>query len=85
MDVVLSRQDHDSLIVTVDGESVEHLIRSPEVSEATSKIAVHEQVRSVLKPVQRAVVKQCSIVAEGRDMGTVIFPDALIKFFYHRR
>ncbi len=56
-------------------------VRSPEVSETTSKIAALPEVRSRLIEVQRSVFPGSSIVAEGRDMGTIIFPNSPLKFF----
>ncbi|MCB9029844.1 MAG: (d)CMP kinase [Deltaproteobacteria bacterium] len=72
----------DGLPVTlVDGNPVDELIRTPEVSEATSKISVLKLVRDYLVPHQRDAFPGCGMVAEGRDMGTVMFPDAQLKFF----
>lgn len=53
----------------------------PEVSEAASMVAKHAKVREYLKDQQRTAFSGRSIVAEGRDMGTVIFPDADLKFY----
>lgn len=54
---------------------------TPEISEAASMIATHSQVRSFLKEQQQNVFPGQNVVAEGRDMGTVIFPEAPLKFF----
>lgn len=59
----------------------ESLIRTPDVSEAASKVAAHPKVREALIELQRTVFPEDNIVAEGRDMGTVIFPNADLKFF----
>ena len=56
-------------------------IRSPEVSEATSKIAVIPEVREALWSAQRNAFAGRGLVAEGRDMGTVVFADAPLKIF----
>lgn len=56
-------------------------LQSPEVSEAASKVSRHPVVREYLKQQQRHVFAGRPLVAEGRDMGTVIFPDANLKFF----
>lgn len=53
----------------------------PEISEVTSKSAVHAPVREALVRLQREAFGMRPIVAEGRDMGTVIFPEAPLKFF----
>ncbi len=56
-------------------------IRSEEIANLASKLAVKPVVRSFLRNAQRAVGKQTALVCEGRDMGTVIFPHAGCKFF----
>jgi cytidylate kinase len=56
-------------------------VRSEKVSLWASRIAGHPVVRGALKEAQRAVAAHSSLVAEGRDMGTVVFPDARCKFY----
>jgi cytidylate kinase len=56
-------------------------IRTPEISRLSSDIAKKKSVRSYLLGLQREFAKNTNIVAEGRDMGTQVFPDADIKFF----
>ncbi len=65
----------------IDGIDVTANVSSPEVSEATSLTARHAAVRDRLVRAQREAFAGLPIVAEGRDMGTVIFPDAPLKFF----
>lgn len=68
--------------IVVDGQPVgSDTLYGPEVSEATSIIAQLEQIRADLIAVQREVFPGENLVAEGRDMGTTIFPDAPLKFF----
>ena len=67
--------------VLINGEDCSALLSSPEVSEATSRAAVHSVVRDGLREPQREAFPGHSIVAEGRDMGTVVFPKAPLKFF----
>ena len=67
--------------VLLDGADVTELIRSPEVSEAASKVATIPGVRRALVRQQQALGAQGRVVAEGRDTGTVVFPDAPLKFF----
>jgi cytidylate kinase len=67
--------------VLVDGRDVTGLIRTPEVSQAASVIAAVPAVRDWLVPVQRRIGAEGGIVAEGRDLGTRIFPAADVKFF----
>lgn len=67
--------------VLLDGEDVTGLIRTPEVSEGASKVAVSRAVRSRLVDLQRRIAAGRDMVCEGRDQGTVVFPDAGCKFF----
>jgi CMP/dCMP kinase len=67
--------------VFLDGEDVTREIRSPEVSQAASKIAVNPGVRKVLVAEQRRAGQQGGVVMEGRDIGSVVFPDAQLKIF----
>jgi CMP/dCMP kinase len=67
--------------VSLDGEDVTSAIRSPEVSQAASKVAVVSGVRQVLVAEQRRAGEQGGVVMEGRDIGSVVFPDADLKIF----
>ncbi len=67
--------------VSVDGEDVEEKIRTEEVGLAASKISTFAVVRERLLNLQREAGAQGGIVAEGRDMGSVVFPHADYKFF----
>ena len=67
--------------VWLDGEDVSREIRTPEVTAAAKPIADSAVVRERLRPLQRACAAGGGLVAEGRDMGTVIFPEADVKFF----
>lgn len=62
-------------------EDVSAELRSEEVGLAASKFSARPEVRKALLGVQRSVAKQHNIVAEGRDMGAVVFPFAQVKFF----
>ncbi len=65
----------------LDGADVSDAIRSPEVSEAASRVAADEGVREALVAKQRALVGTGDWVAEGRDIGTVVAPGAELKVF----
>ncbi len=65
----------------VDGECVAGQIRTEAVSQAASKVAENPRVRAELVQLQRDFRQSPGLVADGRDMGTVIFPDATYKFF----
>lgn len=67
--------------VTVDGEDVSAAIRTPEVTRLIYKLDQLSGVRSVLVDLQRHIAAQRPTVAEGRDMGTVVFPKAKCKVF----
>ncbi|MCG2741510.1 MAG: (d)CMP kinase [Syntrophaceae bacterium] len=67
--------------VLVDGEDVSEKIRTEEIGLLASKISAIPLLRKHLLPVQREMAAVGGVVAEGRDMGTVVFPQAEIKFF----
>jgi CMP/dCMP kinase len=67
--------------VIANGEDVTEAIRAPEVSEAASKVATNPAVRAALVRKQRELLSQGDWVAEGRDIGTVVAPDAAVKIF----
>jgi len=67
--------------VVVNGEDVTEAIRTPEVTEAASRVATNERVRSALVEKQRELLAGGDWVAEGRDIGTVVAPDATLKVF----
>ena len=67
--------------VLLDGRDVSEEIRSPEVSEEASRVAVDPEVRAALVSSQRELIAHGDWVAEGRDIGTVVAPDAELKVF----
>ncbi len=67
--------------VLVDGRDVTEDIRLPEISRLASVVSAISEVRDWLLPVQRKIGSQGGVVAEGRDMGTRVFPEAEAKFF----
>jgi cytidylate kinase len=67
--------------VELDGRDATDALRSEEAGVAASRIAVHPSVRSALLERQRAFRRAPGLVADGRDMGTVVFPDATVKVF----
>ena len=67
--------------VLLDGEDVTTLIRTPEVAQAASKVAMQPGVRKVLVAEQRRAGEEGGVVMEGRDIGSVVFPDAQLKIF----
>ncbi len=73
--------DPDAMRVTVDGEDVTQRIRSPEVSRSVSYVARVPEVRAGMVRLQRKLGEGSCVVAEGRDMGTVVFPQADLKVY----
>ena len=67
--------------IELNGEDVTDDIRTPEVSNGASKIAVIPGVRRAMVAKQRAIGERTSVVMEGRDIGTVVFPNADVKIF----
>lgn len=67
--------------IRLDGEPVGDLIRTPEVSEMTSKISTYGEIRQRMVELQRQCANRAGGVVEGRDIGTVVFPDSPHKFF----
>ena len=67
--------------IRLNGEDVTDGIRTPEVSAGASKVAVIPGVRRALVAKQRAMGERASVVMEGRDIGTVVFPHADVKVF----
>jgi cytidylate kinase len=67
--------------VYVDDRDVTDLIRTPEISVLTSRLSALPPVREKLTPLQRALAAAGGVVLEGRDTGTVVCPDAEVKFY----
>lgn len=65
----------------LDGSDVSEDIRRPEISMLTSKVSSVPEVRSALVALQRKIGEDGGVIMDGRDIGTVVFPDADIKFF----
>lgn len=67
--------------IILEGDDVTHAIRSETVAAGASKVAALPAVRDALLQRQRAFLEFPGLVADGRDMGTVVFPDAPLKVF----
>ena len=74
-------QQPERTCVLVDGQDITKEIRSPEVSRLASVVSAIPAVREWLLPVQREIGRSGGLVAEGRDLGTRVFPSADVKFF----
>ncbi len=68
-------------LVSIGGEDLTHKIREHHVSELASRISKHPSVRNYLLEIQRKLAEDRVIVMEGRDIGTVVFPQAFCKIF----
>jgi len=67
--------------VSLDGEDISERIRTPDVALLASALSQNVRVRAYLTQMQRRIGKDGGIVAEGRDTGSVVFPDADVKFY----
>ena len=75
------QETNGNLAVLLDGLDVAAEIRTPEVSQMASKVSALRMVRARMLELQREMGRRGSVVAEGRDIGTVIFPEAEVKIF----
>ena len=71
----------NDVTVSINGKDVTKELRTPAVSSAASVVSAIPAVRAWLLPVQRQIGQKGSVVAEGRDIGTKVFPSAPVKFF----
>lgn len=67
--------------IFVDGDDVTGYIRTPEVSKGASDVSAIPKVRDALLSIQRNIAKTNNVLMDGRDIGTVVLPDATIKIF----
>ena len=77
----LPGQPGEPAAVKLEGVDISVELRAETSGELASKVAVHQPVRDALKSLQRSFAKAPGLVADGRDMGTQIFPDAPVKIF----
>lgn len=81
INVELTFNDKGEQIVLLDKEDVSGLIRTPEVSMTASKISAIPSVRAYLLDLQRNMAKKDNVIMDGRDIGTVVLPNADVKIF----
>ena len=79
--VELAFNDRQEQIVLLDGEDVSGLIRTPEISMMASAVSAIPEVRAYLLDLQRDMAHTNNVIMDGRDIGTVVLPDAKIKIF----
>jgi len=81
LDIGFARQDDNALRLVSGGVDITEQIRTPEITMLASAVSARAPVRSFLLEVQRQMGEGGAVVLEGRDMGTVVFPEADMKFF----
>lgn len=79
-DVSLGFKDGEQCVY-LNGEDVSGLIRTPEISMGASKVSAIPEVRAFLLDLQRDIAKKNDVIMDGRDIGTVVLPDAQCKIF----
>lgn len=77
----IEHQPSQPAAIILDNQDVSNLIRTEECGELASKVAGYKVVRGALMEKQRAFLTAPGLVADGRDMGTIVFPNAQVKFF----
>ncbi len=81
LELIPAANENSDVGVCINGEDVSDIIRTPEMAMIASRISAVPIVREILTDILRGYGKKGRIVAEGRDTGTVIFPEAAHKFF----
>lgn len=79
--VKLAFNENHEQIVLLDGEDVSGLIRTPEISMMASAVSAIPEVRAFLLDLQRDMARTDNVIMDGRDIGTVVLPNAKIKIF----
>lgn len=75
------KRENGKLIVILDGEDVSEEIRTPKVDSCVAKYAAIASVRNKITPLQRKMGENGKVIMEGRDIGTVVFPNADVKIY----
>jgi cytidylate kinase len=78
---IAAKPEHGRFVVYLDDSDVEPFIRNEEIGSVASRLSAMAPVREFLLELQRSAGEAGDLVAEGRDMGTVVFPSAEVKFF----
>lgn len=79
--VVVHTDEYDDPLIFLDGINITETLRTQQISKLASEVARHSEVRQNLIGFQRTFRRVPGLIADGRDMGTVVFPDADIKIF----
>ncbi len=83
--IAFERDAERGVRVWLDGKDVTDAIREPDIGMGASTVSAHKAVRDALLDLQRQAGRAGGVVLEGRDIGTVVFPDAEVKFFLTAR
>lgn len=83
LNLYFQSSENNEAVVFLEGKNVSALIRTEACGQAASRIAAIPEVREALLERQRAFAKAPGLVTDGRDMGTVVFPDALLKIYLY--
>jgi cytidylate kinase len=75
------KRENGKLVVFLDGEDVSEEIRTPKVDSCVAKYAAVASVRNKITPLQRKMGETGNVIMEGRDIGTVVFPNANVKIY----
>ena len=75
------KKENNSQVVILNRKDVTREIRTPEVDNVVAKFAAIKEVRDKITPIQRKMGQDANIIMEGRDIGTVVFPNADVKVF----
>ena len=81
LEISLGRSDDGVQTEILNGEDVTGLIRTPEISRRASEVSAMPSVRAYLLEMQRDTARRLSVIMDGRDIGTVVLPDADLKVF----
>ena len=81
IEINVQTQKNADPTISLDGADITETLRTQEISTLASQVARHPQVRQNLIGFQRTFRRQPGLIADGRDMGTVVFPDAELKIF----
>ena len=81
IEINVQTHKHTDPLISLDGTDITESLRTQEISTLASRVAKHPQVRQSLIGFQRTFRRKPGLIADGRDMGTVVFPDAELKIF----
>lgn len=79
--IIFNKDNSEFPLIQLNGKTVEQDIRTMHVAQWVSQVAEISEVRAKLVDLQRQISKDQSVIMDGRDIGTVVFPDAMVKIF----